>query len=345
MIAIREYRGYGMVSVIFILYQGFITMKTVFLGLVFVISVAYADNFTGFPRTQAIVNILVDEHGFDREEVNRWMSEGNYRQASVSNLSAPAEKTKSYTQYKPMFVTNTMIKNGRAFVSTNKELLQKAEDTYGVPISIITAIIGIETRYGSSRGRYRTFDSLGSLAVTEGRRADYFQREWIRYLLIMRDQNMDPLETKGSYAGAMGYPQFMPTSYVAYAVDHDNDGDIDIWNDVNDSIGSVANYLKENGWQRGGRIYSTVGNATESEAVKLNSFDRDRTLAELEALGWQVSHKGEPNDVVFPVRLEGESGPEYWLGYKNFWVVSRYNRSFSYTMAVVQLADAIKSSE
>lgn len=334
-----------MVSVIIILYQGFITMKTVFLGLFFVISVATAEDFSGFPRTQTIVNILVDEHGFDRAEVNRWMSEGKYRQASVSNLSAPAEKTKSYTQYKPMFVTDAMIKNGRKFAKTHQELLQQAEDTYGVPASIITAIIGIETRYGQSRGRYRTFDSLGSLAVTEGRRADYFQREWIRYLLIMRDQNMDPLETKGSYAGAMGYPQFMPTSYVAYAVDHDKDGDIDIWNDVNDSIGSVANYLKENGWQRGGRIYSTVSKANEGDAVKLNSFDRDRTLADIEAQGWVVTDKAQQDAVVFPVRLEGENGPDYWLGYKNFWVVSRYNRSFSYTMAVVQLADALESSE
>jgi membrane-bound lytic murein transglycosylase B len=181
--------------------------------------------------------------------------------------------------------------------------------------------------------------------VTEGRRADYFQREWIRYLLIMRDQKMDPLETKGSYAGAMGYPQFMPSSYVAYAVDHDQDGDIDIWTDVFDSIGSVANYLKENGWQRNGPIYTAVTGGQESDEIKLNNFDRDRTLKQLEAHGWQPDFRGNDDDLVFPVRLEGDEGPEYWLGYKNFWVVSRYNRSFSYTMAVVQLANAIATSE
>ncbi|MFQ3230666.1 lytic murein transglycosylase B [Reinekea sp.] len=334
-----------MVIVIFILYQGILTMKTVFLGLVFVISVAHAENFNGFPRTEIISDILVDEHGFERSEVERWMSEGKYRQASVTNLSAPAEKQKSYTQYKPMFVTKEMVRNGQAFAKKYQSDLKSAEEKYGVPSSIITAIIGIETRYGESRGRYRTFDSLGSLAVTEGRRADYFQREWIRYLLIMRDQKMDPLETKGSYAGAMGYPQFMPTSYVAYAVDHDGDGDIDIWNDVIDSIGSVANYLKENGWQRNGAIYTAVISAQESDQIKLNNFDRDRTLKQLEAQGWTPKFRGKDDDLVFPVRLEGVDGPEYWLGYKNFWVVSRYNRSFSYTMAVVQLADAISTSE
>jgi membrane-bound lytic murein transglycosylase B len=242
-----------------------------------------------------------------------------------------------------MFVSKEMISNGREFADKYQSLLISAEKKYGVPSEIITAIIGIETRYGESRGRYRTFDSLGSLAVTEGRRADYFQREWIRYLLIMRDQGMDPLETKGSYAGAMGYPQFMPTSYNAYAVDHDDDGDIDIWNDVFDSIGSVANYLKENGWQRDGLIYTTVRSANESDKLKLNTLDRDRTLADIEALGWVPEQRLSDDDTVFPVRIEGNDGPEYWLGYKNFWVVSRYNRSISYTMAVVQLADAIGS--
>jgi membrane-bound lytic murein transglycosylase B len=318
-------------------------MKPVFLGLFFVISLAHAENFNQFPRTEIVSDILVNEHGFDAELVATWMSQGKYRRASVSNLSAPAEKSKSYTQYKPMFVSKEMISNGREFADKYQSLLISAEKKYGVPSEIITAIIGIETRYGESRGRYRTFDSLGSLAVTEGRRADYFQREWIRYLLIMRDQGMDPLETKGSYAGAMGYPQFMPTSYNAYAVDHDDDGDIDIWNDVFDSIGSVANYLKENGWQRDGLIYTTVRSANESDKLKLNTLDRDRTLADIEALGWVPEQRLSDDDTVFPVRIEGNDGPEYWLGYKNFWVVSRYNRSISYTMAVVQLADAIGS--
>jgi membrane-bound lytic murein transglycosylase B len=143
----------------------------------------------------------------------------------------------------------------------------------------------------------------------------------------------------------MGFPQFMPSSYTAYAVDHDQDGDKDIWNDAFDSIGSVANYLKENGWQRDGHIYTSVIAAQESDQIKLNNFDRDRTLAQIEALGWQPSFRGEDDDLVFPVRLEGEDGPEYWLGYKNFWVVSRYNRSFSYTMAVVQLARAIETAD
>lgn len=327
------------------LYQGKVTMRFVCLLLLFIpVSIA-AKDFLDFPRTDHVIDILVNEHGLDRDIVRDWMADGKYREAPVRTIAAPAESTKTYAEYKPMFVAPDIIRNGRKFARSHQDLLVKAEQQYGVPQEIIVSIIGIETKYGRSRGRHNTFDSLGSLAVTEGRRADYFRREWIKFILISLDQGMDPLDMKGSYAGATGYPQFMPTSYEAYAVDHDGDGDINIWSDTYDAIGSVANYLRENGWRPGELIVSAVTVSGDFASVKQNSFDRDRTLAEVEAAGWQPVLRQNDDDLVFPIRLDGEQGTEYWLGYKNFWAISRYNRSTAYSMAVFQLAEAIASEQ
>ncbi len=301
-----------------------------------------AQDFSEFPRAQQVVDQLVKEHGLDRAQLEQWMVNGTYREASVTKLASPAETTKTYSEYKPMFVSNKTISGGIKFIDAHQNLLAKAEEKYGVPIEVIVAIIGIESRYGDSTGRHNTFDSLGSLAVTEGRRADYFQREWSRYILIAHQQGFNPTKLKGSYAGASGFPQFMPTSYQAYAVDHDEDGDIDIWNDASDAIGSVANYLKQNGWKKGQLIGSEVSVSGDYEKVKVNSFERDRTLAQVSALGWKPEQPQEDSSsLVFPVRLDGDDGPEYWLGYKNFWVISRYNRSTAYSMAVYHLAQEI----
>ena len=309
--------------------------------LLIINSTTFAKNFLEFPRTESVIDALVNEHNLDRAMVERWMTEGVYRKSSVSNLAAPAEQTKSYVEYKPMFLASSTIRQGRSFMEKHSALLAKAEKDFGVPPSIITAIIGIETRYGRSLGRHKTFDSLGSLAVTEGRRADYFRREWIRFIVITHELGMDPLKMKGSYAGASGYPQFMPTSYQAYAVDHDGDGDIDIWSDPVDAIGSVANYLRENGWKPGQPILSDVTKADES-MIKINSFSRDRTLQDVKDAGWLVDDVFATEGYVFPIRLDTEKGQQYWLGYRNFWSISRYNRSISYSMAVVQLAQAIE---
>lgn len=320
-------------------------MRSVGFVLVFLSCAAVAQNFTAFPRAQQVVDELVEEHGLDRELVESWMAAGTVRETSVQKLAAPAEKTKTYAEYKPMFVSRETILYGKRFMEHNAELLSRAEQAYGVPAEIIAAIIGVESRYGISKGRHNTFSSLGTLAVTEGRRADYFQREWKRFILIAVEQGFDPTEMKGSYAGATGYPQFMPTSYVAYAVDHDGDGDVNIWDDPYDAIGSVANYLKENGWVRGAPIVSAVSLSGEYEQVKINSFERDRTLEAVKAQGWQPEIVEDDSALVFPIRLDADDGPQYWLGYKNFWVISRYNRSTAYSMAVFHLSEEIAINE
>lgn len=314
-------------------------VRFLMVALVGTLSFAAAKNFLEFPRTAEVVRILVEEHGLERAVVEQWMAEGEYREESVSNMAAPAEKTKSYVEYKPMFLSWLTVHQGKSFLEEHQTSLTRAEATYGVPAEIIVAIIGIESRYGKSLGRHNTFNALGSLAVTEGRRADYFQREWIKFIVHTQALGMDTLSMKGSYAGATGYPQFMPTSYEAYAVDHDGDGNIDIWSDADDAIGSVANYLSENGWKRDQPILSSVLEADES-TLKINSFSRDRKLADVIAAGWQIDSVYDTDWYVFPVRLDTDEGQKYWLGYRNFWSISRYNRSISYTMAVVDLAAA-----
>ena len=314
-------------------------MRFIVFVLIFLAPVLARD-FTNFDRTKVVVDILVTEHGIERGLVEKWMDSGVYQQASVSNLAAPAETSKSYVEYKPMFLASSTIKQGQSFYQEYEELLHSAENKFGVPASIIVSIIGIESRYGRSLGRHRTFDALGSLAVTEGRRADYFQREWIKFIVTMHRLGIDPLDMKGSYAGASGYPQFMPTSYEAYAVDHDGDGDIDIWTDPRDAIGSVANYLKQNGWKAGEPIL-TEATVKGENTLKINSLERDKKLANVDEAGWVLTSRFDVDWYVFPIRLDTEEGAKYWLGYRNFWVISRYNRSIAYSMAVFQLAHAI----
>ncbi|PTY38946.1 lytic murein transglycosylase B [Saccharospirillum sp. MSK14-1] len=306
------------------------------------VSVAQANSLIDHPLSREVIDRLVSEHQFDRAEMESLFSEGEYLERNVESLANPAERTQAYHQYRPMFITDAMIENGRQFMVEQATWLAKAEAQTGVPPSVIAAIIGVETRYGGFLGQHRTFDALGTLAVTEGRRANYFQRELINFMGISRDQGFAPRSVNGSYAGAMGYPQFMPSSYLAYAVDLDEDGDIDIWNDPVDAIGSVANYLGEHGWRRGQLIATRARVSGNYQSVKMNSFDRDQHLVDVRRQGWEPLEALSDDAHVHPIRLDGDDGAEFWLGYRNFWNISRYNRSIVYTMAVYQLSEELR---
>ncbi|WP_084649170.1 lytic murein transglycosylase B [Saccharospirillum impatiens] len=304
-----------------------------------------AEELSEFPRTAAIIDVLVSEHEFDAIEVEAWFAQGEYIARNVESLAKPAETTKTYAEYRPLFVSDETVENGKRFMEQQARWLSLAEQRTGVPGEVIAAIMGVETRYGNFLGVHRTFDALATLAVTEGRRADYFQRELINFLLISRDQSFDPLSVKGSYAGAMGYPQFMPSSYLAYADDLDGDGNIDIWSDPVDAIGSIARYLDEHGWQSDEPIATRAHVSGEYRQVELNSFNRDRTLAEVAAQGWDPLVSSSDDAQVHPIRLDGDDGAEFWLGYRNFWVISRYNRSIAYSMAIFQLSEALRLAQ
>lgn len=306
------------------------------------LSAVSAHSLIEYPLSQKVIDTLVLEHQFDRAEMERLFAEGEYLERNVESLANPAERTQAYHQYRPMFISDTMIDNGRQFMLEQATWLTKAEVATGVPPSIVAAIIGVETRYGGFLGQHRTFDALATLAVTEGRRANYFQRELINFMGISRDQGFAPRSVNGSYAGAMGYPQFMPSSYLAYAIDLDEDGDIDIWNDPIDAIGSVANYLGKHGWRRGQIVATRAHVSGNYRNVKLNSFDRDQDLIDVRRQGWQPLQALSDDAQVHPVRLDGEEGAEFWLGYRNFWIISRYNRSIVYSMAVYQLSEELR---
>lgn len=306
---------------------------------------ARGESLLDYPLSDTLIETLVTEHGFERAAMERLFQDGEYIARNVESLANPAERTQTYRQYRPMFISEEMIDNGRAFMAEQRQWLDRARELTGVPPSVVAAIIGIETRYGGFMGQHRTFDALATLAVTEGRRASYFQRELVNFMLIAREQSFDPLSVKGSYAGAMGYPQFMPSSYQAYAVDLDEDGMIDIWSDPIDAIGSVANYLGEHGWREDEPVATRAHVDGDYRQVEMNSFDRDRTLAGIRELGWEPLGALAPDAQVHPIRLDGELGAEFWIGYRNFWVISRYNRSIVYTMAVFQLAQELRLAE
>jgi membrane-bound lytic murein transglycosylase B len=220
--------------------------------------------------------------------------------------------------------------------------LERAERELGVPSEIIAAIIGVETYYGRIAGSYRVIDALSTLAFDYPKRAPFFRKELVAYLTLAREQNIDPLQPVGSYAGAMGYSQFMPSSYRAYAIDFDGDEFIDIWGNPVDAIGSVANYLKRHGWKEGQPIAQTLAPDQFMSADWLSDgLKLPYTVAEL-PLPTGVIPVGLPSNAsIKPLQLETMNGPQQWLVFNNFYTITRYNHSSMYAMAVTELADAL----
>jgi membrane-bound lytic murein transglycosylase B len=211
-----------------------------------------------------------------------------------------------------------------------------------VPAEIIIAIIGVETRYGQHAGRYRVIDSLSTLAFDYPPRSKFFRSELKQYLLMTRDENVDPLSLYGSYAGAMGQPQFISSSYRRYAIDFDGDGKRDIWQNSADAIGSVANYLSIHGWQRGQPVTAQLTDKPGDASLLNRSLEPYVKVAELTKEGLKLPLALPDNEDVTLMSLEGAKGDEYWLGMNNFYVITRYNHSALYAMAVYQLSQAIR---
>jgi membrane-bound lytic murein transglycosylase B len=224
----------------------------------------------------------------------------------------------------------------------NRLALEKAYEVYGVPPIIVAAIIGVETTYGGNTGDYRVLDALSTLSFDFPRRSKFFKRELGEFILLAREEQTLITELKGSYAGAMGLPQFMPSSYRAYAVDFDGDGFRDIWENPTDAIGSVANYLAQHGWQRDKQITFEISAANLTADVFNVSLKPSKSIAELRALGMEDDFSRlDPGEVVSPMLLNGKNGEEFWIGLNNFYVITRYNHSKLYAMAVFQLSEGL----
>ncbi len=294
---------------------------------------------------QIFINEMVSKHGFDKSRLDVLFSQASIAQSILDAISRPAEAM-PWHKYRRIFLRNDRINLGRKFIDQNRELLEKAESQYGVPPHIIAAIIGVETRYGGNKGSYKVLDSLVTLGFRYPKRAKFFRSELEQFLLLTREQGLDPLEVTGSYAGAMGIPQFISSSYRHYAVDFDGDDFIDIWENPADAIGSVANYFKMHGWKKGQDIAFKAAVSGEAYQTILNSsLEPDRTLAEYSDLGVTINKDLSGNIKGKLLEYEQENGNDYWIGLDNFYVITRYNHSSLYAMAVYQLAMEIIEAE
>jgi membrane-bound lytic murein transglycosylase B len=267
-----------------------------------------------------LINELINEHGFDESFVKDVLQNAEKKQKIIDSISKPAEFTWTWDRYKKLFIEEKRIKNGKLFINENLTTLQKAEKEFGVPKEVISAIIGVETRYGKIQGNYRVIDSLLTLGFDYPRRSEFFRKELVNFFLLTRENELDILSIKGSYAGAMGYGQFISSSYRAYAIDYDGDGNADLFNSVDDAIGSVANYLYIHGWKREGDIvYETFPNNVRKV------FKPSHGLSKFIPLSFNEDGK----DINF-------------IGDDNFIAITKYNISHFYAMAVYYLSEELK---
>ena len=305
-------------------------------------------NYAQRVDVKQFIDEMVNEHGFDRAYLQAQFAGAERLDNVLESIAKPAEKVLTWKQYRPIFVTSNRSNKGKKFMAKHNDVLQRAEKEYGVPVEIIAAIIGVESYYGKHTGKYTIFDSLTTLGFDYPPRSAFFKSELKQFLLLSKEENISIDKMTGSYAGAMGMPQFISSSYRRYAVDFDGDGKRDLWNSIPDVIGSVANYFSQHGWQEAAGVVYPVTVENKSVVREKNSLKPYTTLKQLESQG--VSLKTNPanpgvdkTEQVTLLKLEGKKGDEYWLGLNNFYVITRYNHSVLYAMAVYQLSEKLKN--
>jgi membrane-bound lytic murein transglycosylase B len=293
------------------------------------------------PEVSEFVARMAREHGFDAVELGRMFGEMKPNETIIKAFNTPAT-ARPWSYFRNLYVTEGRIDGGVAFWNANAQLLERARLTYGVPEEIIVSIIGVETIYGQYTGSFRIVDALYTLGFEVPRRSKFFRGQLEHFLLLTRVNHIDLESATGSYAGAMGLPQFMPSSYRQYAVDFDGDGRVDLWNSVADAIGSVANYLSRFGWEEGDQIVLPAKvTGTDTESLERLGVKPSLTIAQMRSRGIETDAQVADDAKVGFFSLEAEDGMEYWLSLKNFYVITRYNRSNNYAMAVYQLAQEV----
>ncbi|MEE8481851.1 MAG: lytic murein transglycosylase B [Acidiferrobacterales bacterium] len=296
-----------------------------------------------YPQMQSLLKQLQRKHDFDYDKLVLLFHQVEIKQDILDIMNRPGE-ARPWHLYRQQFVTVPSANRGSQFWQLHQHALARAQKKFGVDPAIIVAIIGVETRYGRSAGRIRTIDALTTLALEYPRRAKFFRRELIQFMLLAREQQLDPLSIKGSYAGAMGAAQFIPSSYRRYAIDFDGDGRADLMDSRADAIGSVANYFKHHGWKTGepaitraavtGTVYTWFRNLRITPVL---------TLKQLSHYGiTPVRSDRDPNLRATLITLEGEHGTEYRLGHDNYYVITRYNKNRKYAVAVYELSEMIR---
>lgn len=303
-------------------------------------------DFANNPNAQQFIDKMVNKHGFDRQQLQEILSQAKRldsvlrlmdNQAPTTSVKPPSGPNGAWLRYRKKFITPDNVQNGVVFWNQYEDALNRAWQVYGVPPEIIVGIIGVETRWGRVMGKTRILDALATLSFNYPRRAEYFSGELETFLLMARDEQDDPLNLKGSFAGAMGYGQFMPSSYKQYAVDFSGDGHINLWDPV-DAIGSVANYFKAHGWVKGDQV-AVMANG---QAPGLpNSFKTKYSISQLAAAGLTPQQPLGNHQQASLLRLDVGTGYQYWYGLPNFYTITRYNHSTHYAMAVWQLGQAV----
>lgn len=294
------------------------------------------------PEIAHFINEVAERDGFSRHELRALLKQAQPQQKILDLMNRPIEKVTPWWEYRERFLTNERISLGAQFWADHKEALERTAAAYRVPPEYLVAIIGVETFYGRQTGRFRVIDALATLAFDYPQRAGYFRSELEQFLLLTRENKLDPLATTGSYAGAMGVPQFMPSAYRRYAVDADTDKTRDLWNDWDDILASVANYLREYGWVPGAPVLAEVHlDPDPTFQIEAHDLELTDTLDGLAMHGVRVDGELPGSTPVVLISAEQPDGPAYRVGFKNFYVITRYNNSARYAMAVYDLAQAI----
>jgi len=296
------------------------------------------------PDVAEFIEEMAEQHDFDRDALRDILGQAEFKSSIIEKISTPAERKLTWAEYRKIFMTRERINAGATFWSENREMLERINKETGVSIEMIVGIIGVETFYGRITGRDRVIDALATLAFEYPPRAKFFRNELVQFLLLAREEDIDATVPLGSYAGAMGRPQFMPSSFRAYAVDATGDGKRDIWDNWADVAGSVANYFLEHGWRPNEEV---TAQATLSSRWKGPAPEPKNTLKASDTVEG-LSRKG----VLFATALcadskselltyEGDAGIEHWVGFHNFFVITKYNRSVMYALAAHQLGQQV----
>ena len=295
-------------------------------------------------EVRSFVQQMADRHGFAADELAQLFAKVESRPSIVETMSRPAERTRTWPEYRALFVTAKRIAGGVQTAQQQASALEQAAQR-GVPPQYLLAITGVETSYGENVGRNRVIDALATLAFDYPRRSAFFRGELEQFLLMSREEALDPLVPVGSYAGAMGIPQFMPSSFRNWAVDGDGNGHRDLWGSWSDVFASVANYLKAQGWRAGEPVMAAADvSGADLAGLELGKLELSETVRSLRSRGVKFSTTLPDSAAAVLIRLDGAAGPEFRVGFNNFQTITRYNRSQLYASAVSDLADALAAS-
>ncbi|MBI3054396.1 MAG: lytic murein transglycosylase B [Betaproteobacteria bacterium] len=297
------------------------------------------------PEIESFIDQLVADHEFERSELRRWFKQARVQNGVLKAISRPAT-ARPWHEYRASQLTEARIRGGLEYWQRHADTLARASTEYGVPEEIMVATIGVETFYGRNTGRNNVFDALVTLAFSYPPRAGLFRGELEQFLLLTRELGLSPLRFKGSYAGALGVPQFLPSSYRRYAVDFDTNGTRDLW-EHGDAIGSIANYYKSYGWQPGEPVIVPIEEQAETAGEEFRlllerGLKPHTTVAEIRRGGVTPAEPVAEDALICVFGAESEAGMRYWMGFNNFYVITRYNRSVNYALAVHELAQELR---